>query len=171
MLVMDEKCTIEKTSWKKHEDDDGPSNCNPEHLVYDRTLMSSTLIEEFQLVCDRSNLRAIVNIMYMIGCLVGCYLFGWISDAFGRIKPLMLGILLVSLAGLGGPSGVYAIAALHLVCGVGAIACFMVSFVLIVEHVEFKYSYMLGLLIYVAFALGEVLLDVEAYFIRDWKTL
>ena len=108
-----------------------------------------------------------MNIMYMIGCLVGCYLFGWISDAFGRIKPLMLGILLVYLAGLGGPSGVYAIAALHLVCGVGAIACFMVSFVLNVEHVGFKYSYMAGLIIDVPFAFGEVLLGVEAYFTRD----
>ena len=110
-----------------------------------------------------------MNLMYMIGCLVGCYLFGWISDAFGRIKALMLGILLVSLAGLGGPSGVYAIAALHLVCGVGAIACFMVSFVLIVEHVGFKYSCMAGLIIDVPFAFGEVLLGVEAYFTRDWK--
>ena len=174
MLVMDGICTQEKTTWKEQAEED--FNCGPENLVFDRTLMTSTLIEEFQLVCDRSRFRALVNVSYMIGCVVGCYLFGWISDTFGRVKALMLGILLVSLAGFGGafcsgPDGVYAFAASRLICGVGAMATFMVSFVLIVEHVGFKYSYVAGLLIDVPFAFGEVLLGVEAYFIRDWKTL
>ena len=138
--------------------------------------MSSTLIEEFQLVCERSGIRALVNITYMISCVVGCYLFRWISDSFGRIKALILGKLLVSLAGFGGafctgPYGVYAIAFSRFICGTGAMATFMVSFVLNVEHVGFKYSYVAGLLIDVPFAFGEILLGVEAYFIRDWKTL
>ena len=70
---------------------------------------------------SRQPFSPVVNIMYIIGCLVGCYLFGWILDAFGRIKALMFGVLLVSLAGFGGAfcsgtSGVYAFTALRLVC-------------------------------------------------------
>ena len=104
MEVIEEKCTVKKTKWRKDKEEDHslPSTCDLENLVFDRTLMSFTLIEEFQLVCERSGIRALVNITYMIGCVVGCYLFGWISDSFGRIKALMLGILLVSLAGFGG---------------------------------------------------------------------
>ena len=172
--VRDGDCRGENTTWLENTAEH--FNCGPEDLVFDRTLMYSTLIEEFQLVCEKSSSRVIVNVTYMIGCVVGCYLFGWISDTFGRIKALILGILLVSLAGSGGAlcsgaGGVYAFAATRFICGIGAMATFMVSFVLIVEHVGFKYSYMAGLLIDIPFALGEVLLGVEAYFIRDWRTL
>ena len=177
MVVLDSECTVEKTMWRRDEENEHLAlNCDPENLIFDRSLMSSTLIEEFQLICERSGLRAWVNVTYMVGCVVGCYLFGWISDTFGRIKALKLGIVLVSLSGFGGafcsgPSGVYAFATSRFLCGIGAMATFMVSFVLIVEHVGFKYSYVAGLLINVPFALGEILLGVEAYLIRDWKTL
>ena len=89
-MMIDGKCSVNGSIMKEQDEDDDnhPTNCNPENLVFDKTLMSSTLIEEFELVCEKSGLRTIVNITYMIGFLVGCYLFGWISDSFGRIKAL-----------------------------------------------------------------------------------
>ena len=74
--------------------------CVPADLVFDRTIMRSTVVEEFGLVCDKAGIRTVVNLMYMIGLLVGANLFGWISDKFGRIKALMLGIMTVSISGL-----------------------------------------------------------------------
>jgi len=53
----------------------------------------------------------------------------------------------------------------------GGIGCFMVCFVLAVEHVGFKYTMLIGIAIEIPFALGEILLGIEAYFIRDWTTL
>ena len=35
----------------------------------------------------------------------------------------------------------------------------------------FQYTMLIGIAIEIPFALGEALLGVEAYFIRDWKTL
>ena len=65
----------------------------------------------------------------------------------------------------------------------------MVCFVLAVEHVGhkvgwffiknnagfyilfFQFTMLIGIAIEIPFALGEALLGLEAYFIRDWKTL
>jgi len=172
-------CSNENSSsvWVKHGDqEEMPATCGATDLVFDRTLMASTVVEEFDLVCDRAGLRTVVNIMYMLGLLVGAYLFGWISDQFGRIKALMLGILCVSIGGFGGalcsgPAGLYAFAILRFLCGVGGIACFMVSFVLIVEHVGSEYLMIVGVGINIPFAIGEIILGMEAYLVRDWKTL
>ena len=65
-------------------------------------------------------------------------------------RALTLGVLLVSLSGFGGawcsgPYAVYTFSALRFLTGIGAMACFMVSFVLIVEHVSCKYTMMAGI--------------------------
>jgi len=154
----------------------GEEECEFEDLIFDRTVMTTTLIEEYQLVCGRAGLRTIYNSVYMLGLLFGSYIFGWISDTYGRLKALMLSILSVALSGtLGafcyGSSGLHFYAFLRFITGMGGIGCFMVSFVLAVEHVGFKYTMLIGIAIEIPFAIGEMILGLEAYFVRDWKTL
>ena len=55
--------------------------------------------------------------------------------------------------------------------GIGGMSCFMVAFVICVEYVGAKYTMFTGIIIEVPFALGEMLLALEAYCIRDWYTL
>jgi len=150
--------------------------CDYDELVFDRTIMTHTLIEEYQLLCGSSGLRTIYNSIYMLGLLFGSYIFGWISDTYGRMKSLMLAVLSVALSGfLGafcyGPLGLHAYAFLRFITGMGGIGCFMVCFVLAVEHVGFKYTMLIGIAIEIPFAIGEMILGLQAYFIRDWKTL
>merc|ERR1711990_503591 len=59
--------------------------------------MKTTLIEDYGLVCEKAGLRTIYNSIYMLGMLFGSYIFGWISDRFGRMKALMLSTVAVSL--------------------------------------------------------------------------
>ncbi len=47
----------------------------------------------------------------------------------------------------------------------------MVTFVLAVEFVGPKYTMLIGIAIEIPFALGELLLGLEAYIFRDWRTL
>ena len=55
--------------------------------------------------------------------------------------------------------------------GIGGIACFMVTFVICVEYVGVKYTMLTGIAIEIPFALGEIVLGIEAYLVRDWFTL
>jgi len=150
--------------------------CAFRELVFDRSVMRSTIVEEFQLVCGSEWKRTVYSALYMGGMLLGSYLFGWISDTFGRLKSLTLAILTVSLSGFigafcTGASGIHGYGFLRFVTGMGGIGCFMVCFVLAVEHVGFKYTMLIGIAIEIPFAIGEIILGIEAYFIRDWTTL
>ena len=145
------------TGWGPH--------CQYDHLLYDRTVVLSSLVEDFKLVCDRTYLRTVVNITYMLGrvqekvmtesncwsgLLVGAYLIGWMSDRFGRIPALSLGVLLVSISGFAGahcygPTGLILFSVLRFITGVGGMACFMVSFVLILEQVGPSQAVLVGI--------------------------
>merc|ERR1719431_2358172 len=70
-----------------------------------------------------------------------------------------------------GPGSVHIYAFLRFITGMGGIGCFMVCFVLVVEHVGYKFTMLVGIAIEIPFAIGEAILGVEAIFIRDWGTL
>ena len=53
----------------------------------------------------------------------------------------------------------------------GGIGCFMVSFVLAVEHVGFKFTMLVGIAIGISFTIGEAILGIEAAIVRDWRSL
>lgn len=47
----------------------------------------------------------------------------------------------------------------------------MVSFVLVVEHVGSRFTALIGVAIEIPFAVGQAVLGMEAYLVRDWRTL
>ena len=49
------------------EEDDPPEFCGGGDLVYDDSIMTRSLVQDFSLVCDRAGLRTLVNISYMMG--------------------------------------------------------------------------------------------------------
>ena len=149
------------------------TSCEPSDLIFDTSIVTSSIMQEYNLTCGNFSLRSIIGSTYMLGLLIGSMFFGLISDKFGRMKALMLSVLFVvvsallcavipSLAGYG---------FFRFITGMGGMGCFMVTFVLAVEYVGFKYTMLIGIVIEVPFALGEVLLGIEAIYIRDWYIL
>jgi len=150
--------------------------CSPSDLLYDHSLVTSSLVQEFDLVCHRSYLTSVLSSLYMLGALVGSYLFGWISDKSGRMKSLMLACLTCSLSGClgafcGGSLGMYGYGILRFLTGMGGIGAFVTAFVLAVEHAGSRFTMLLGVAIMIPFSMGEVALGLAAYLFRDWKLL
>ena len=77
----------------------GSDQCNPADLVFDHTSVTSSVVEDFFLVCHRSYLTSLLSSLYMLGALFGSYLFGWISDKSGRMNSLMIACLSCAIAG------------------------------------------------------------------------
>ena len=71
----------------------------------------------------------------------------------------------------GGRWGHQGFGLLRLLTGMGGMGCFMVSFVLAVEHVGYKFTMLVGIAIEIPFALGEAVLGVEAVLVRNWRDL
>ena len=149
------------------------SECKHEDLVFDRSDVRTSLVEDYGYTCGYSFLRGILGASYMLGMLVGSFAIGFFSDKFGRLKALILSVVLVSVSGFigafmktGGGFGFF-----RFLTGMGGIGCFMVAFVHSVEFVGARYTTLIGIAIEIPFAIGEMILGLEAYLIRDWKTL
>ena len=52
-------------------------HCALEDLLVDRTVVVSSLVEEFTFLCGSEWKRTIYSALYMFGMLFGSYFFGW----------------------------------------------------------------------------------------------
>lgn len=68
---------------------------------YDTGIWLSTIINEWDLVCDRAWFVSMTQSLYMSGFIVSFLVFGYISDRFGRWKSLLFGALIEVLSGFG----------------------------------------------------------------------
>ena len=80
---------------------DGNSTYCDNGWVYDKSTFGSSAVMEWNLVCDNRSLRATAQSVYMFGVLLGSYIFGFLSDRFGRKPVFLLSIILQFLSGLG----------------------------------------------------------------------
>ena len=110
----------------------------------------------------------------MVGLLIGSFTFGVISDYYGRLKAMMLAIIIVAVSGALGAipgSGPVWFTMMRFLTGFGAKGLFMIAFVMTVECVGQNVAMLMGIAINIPFAVGEMILVWEAYAFRDWYSL
>ena len=62
--------------------------------VYDRSTFGSSAVMDWNLVCDDSYWRATAQSVFMLGVLLGSYIFGDLSDRIGR-KPAFVSSVII----------------------------------------------------------------------------
>ena len=154
------------TSWRCH--DQHGDKCR--QWVYDDSFHRRTLIEEFDLVCERSWLVSFAKSMYMVGALVAI-LFSQVADKIGRL-PVVFGGLVVEI--IGGLCSAYAptmtlYVASRFLLAMGNAARWGSGFVIILEIVGPLWRGDLCVFIQVGWGVGCVLMPAIAYFIRDFR--
>ena len=53
----------------------------------------------------------------------------------------------------------------------GGLGTYVVAFVMVIENTGLKFTMFVGIVLNIPFAIGELILGIEAIFIRDWRTL
>lgn len=155
-----------------------------EHVFDVESTTHSTIVTQFQLApCNDMDdgwpLKPLVTkvsfigMMYMFGMLIGSFVFGVMSDKIGRKKTLMVSVFFSGASSLGGAfcNSYWLYLALRFVAGIAAKGLFMLAFMIAVEISGVNYKTYLGILIQVPFAIGEMLVGLAAFGIRDWFTL
>ncbi len=126
--------------------------CSSDDLIFDTSVVSTSLVSHYGWTCGNSYQRQIYGATYMLGMLLGSFFMGLLSDTFGRMKALCLGIVLVSLGGMVGAFelNAHGFGFFRFLTGIGGMANFMVTFVICVEYVGVKYTMLTGILIEVS---------------------
>ncbi|KAF6082976.1 solute carrier family 22 member 5 [Phyllostomus discolor] len=141
---------------------------------FSRDIYLSTIVTEWNLVCEDDWKAPLTISLFFGGVLVGSFISGQLSDRFGRKN-----VLFVTMAVQTGFSFLQVFsknfemfAVLFFIVGMGQISNYVAAFVLGTEilskSVRIVFS-TLGVCIFYAF--GYMLLPLFAYFIRDWRML
>uniref|UniRef100_T1JCC0 Major facilitator superfamily (MFS) profile domain-containing protein n=1 Tax=Strigamia maritima TaxID=126957 RepID=T1JCC0_STRMM len=149
-----------------------PTNyCN--EWQFDNSQYISTIVTEWNLVCSWKWLKSTVQASYMAGVLIGCLIFGFISDRFGRRKALLISQALFCISSIlaSFAPGYVTFIFGRFLTGVSAPGIFGCAFVLITEIVDTKWRAMIGVYYQLPFGIGYATLPAIAYLLRERQEL
>lgn len=71
-----------------------------DEFIWNSKPQELSAVQSFNLVCDRNTLRASADSIMMFGVLIGSYVFGDLSDRYGRKPIFMISLLLQAVFGI-----------------------------------------------------------------------
>ncbi|XP_075403654.1 solute carrier family 22 member 12 [Tenrec ecaudatus] len=141
--------------------------------VYDRSTFVSTIVTQWDLVCDSQALRPMAQSIYLAGILVGAAVCGHASDRFGRRLVLTWNYLQLALAGTAAAFAptfsVYCLLRFLLAFAVAGIM--MNTATLMMEWTSSAARPLAMTLNSLGFSFGHALMATVAYTVRDWPML
>ncbi|XP_056262624.1 solute carrier family 22 member 6 [Pseudoliparis swirei] len=140
---------------------------------YNMTDMSSTIISEWDLVCDQRSLKQMGQTVYMGGVLVGALVFGGLSDRYGRRILLLISNLLMAVSGtcVAFSTSFPLFCLFRFGCGMALSGLGLNTFSLILEWIPTRLRTVVGAITGYSYTLGQLLLALIAYYVRDWRWL
>jgi len=135
--------------------------------------MGTTIVVEWNLVCDRLPLLSTVQGSYMGGVFVGCIFWGWASDKFGRRPSILVASLIQIVSTIAAAFSVNYIMFIffRFFVAFSVSGVFECGFVLVTEIVSPSLRTPFGIMTQFPFGIGASLLPLVAYFIKDWQAL
>lgn len=139
---------------------------------YDTSPFENTIISEWDLICERSWLSSFTQTMLQLGILIGSFIFGYMSDRYGRKNTFLVAIFGTIVSGLIIPfSPSYEVfTGLRTLLGITTAGTMVVSFVIIMESVGPNYREIAGCLYQIPFVIGHTSVPLFAYYFRSWNT-
>ena len=142
--------------------------------IFDTTTFGSSAVMEWQLVCGNKGMRATAQSVFMIGVLIGSYLFGYMSDKLGRKLSFFVSVVIMAVFGIasGLVTDYWSFIILRCVVGATTSGVFLVAYVLAMEMVGPRYRVVAGTLCQYYYTMGYLIMALVAYLLNhNWHLL
>ncbi|KAE8607291.1 hypothetical protein XENTR_v10011119 [Xenopus tropicalis] len=141
--------------------------------AYDKSIFSSTIVTEWDLVCGLESLKELAQSLFMAGVLLGALIFGHLSDRYGRRAILLCSLFMIGVMGTGAAfsPNFSTYCCFRLLLGVGLSGLLLNYFCLSLELVPPKSRTLVVAIQGYCSTSGQVLLAGLAYALRDWRWL
>nr|XP_055210324.1 steroid transmembrane transporter SLC22A24 [Gorilla gorilla gorilla] len=141
--------------------------------VYDRSSFLSTIVTEWDLVCESQSLKSMVQSLFMAGSLLGGLIYGHLSDRVGRkiiCKLCFLQLAISNTCAAFAPTFlVYCI--LRFLAGFSTVTILGNTFILSLEWTLPRSRSMTIMVLLCSYSVGQMLLGGLAFAIQDWRIL
>ncbi|NXR34323.1 S22A7 protein, partial [Zosterops hypoxanthus] len=141
--------------------------------VYDHSQFTSTISTQWDLVCEQRWLNQATATFFFIGVTMGAVVFGYLSDRFGRKAMLQLSLVCsMGFGMLSAASVSYMMLAItRTLTGVALSGLSLIVLPLGLEWVDVQHRTFTGILSSVFWSVGNMLLALAAYLVREWHWL
>nr|XP_048301254.1 solute carrier family 22 member 7 [Myodes glareolus]XP_048301255.1 solute carrier family 22 member 7 [Myodes glareolus] len=140
---------------------------------YDHSEFSSTIVTEWDLVCEQRGLNKITSTCFFIGVLLGAVVYGYLSDRFGRRQLLLVAYVSSLVLGLASAASVnYIMFVVTRTLTGSALAGFTIIVLpLELEWLDVEHRTVAGAISSIFWTAGVLLLALVGYLIRSWRWL
>ena len=161
--------------------------------VWDRSVFTSTVVTEWDLVCDGHHGQFMVDLGYTmnrlvqiisiilsdnlpffsVGFVLGVLIPGYFCDRFGRKRIIFFTTFVAAVSTLVSAfvPNYTSFLVVRVFNGFGTIGTFVTMCILAVEITSVQHKSLVGNLVHILWAPGQMLMALMAYLIRDWRQL
>ncbi|XP_071957174.1 organic cation transporter protein-like [Antedon mediterranea] len=140
---------------------------------YDQSQYKSTIVSEFDLVCEDRYKVSIAASSYLFGYFFGSIVFGTISDYFGRKRGMIIALTMKVVTGtiLSISPSYWFYFVFRVLNGATTIGSYIATFVYVNEIVAPSKRAKVSTICYLYWCIGFLFLALFGFFLRSWRTL
>ncbi|XP_033177610.1 organic cation transporter protein-like isoform X2 [Bombus impatiens] len=148
-----------------------PKSISCEVRSFANDIDGTSLVQDWDLVCDKTAARSSTHMALSLGKLLGSALFGVIADKYGRKICYVIGIIMLITSG---PAGAivpwyWGFIISRVVNGASHAAIQYSSFTTLTEVANEKHRQWMGIAYNVGYATGIVIVPGVAYLLHEWR--